>query len=100
MGAIKEHITRSGQAISSPTVAHVDGGEIRAATEHVTHVGDIGGIETAQVQVIESRAALEHTRHVGGIRGIEIFKMCDRVEVRHTTEPTESTYCYRDKSPH
>ena len=64
-GAVPEHITGVCHSRSAPIIAHIDGAQIIAAIEHVSHSGHLRRTETAQVKACQTSAAPEHPRHIG-----------------------------------
>ena len=64
-GAAVEHICRVRHGRSAPAIAHIDGPQIAAVSEHTLHVCHIRGVETAQIKVCQAAAAPEHAYHMG-----------------------------------
>ena len=70
--ASKEHLIRQSNAINAPVTVHKDGRQIVTATEHLSRVGHISGVETAQVKARQAFAANEHSCHIGDLPGVKV----------------------------
>ena len=81
-----EHISHVGD-IGGVEVAHVEIGEAGAAREHSIHSGDIGGVEATQIESGKGGAISEHIIHVGDAAGVEVGDACDGGERTHSAEP-------------
>ena len=81
-----EHISHVGD-IGGVEVAHVEIGEAGAAREHILHSGDIGGVEATQIESGKGGAISEHIIHVGDAAGVEVGDACDGGERTHAIEP-------------
>ena len=85
--AVVEHGTRTRHVVGVPTLAYIDGHQIRAAAEHIAHVGHLAGVERSQVEQVERRAVGEHQVHGGHHVGVQVLKSGDVGHFVHIVEP-------------
>ena len=90
-GAAIEHIIGIGHGCGAPSIAHIDGAQVIAPTEHPIHTGHLGRVETAQVKDRQISTIHKHITHFGDLAGVQVFiHTRDGLKILHATEPTES----------
>ena len=70
--AKREHEVGGGDSCRCPAAGDEDDVECAATGEHGAHVGDVGGVEAAQVEGGEDVASVEHEIHGGDAGRVEV----------------------------
>ena len=83
-GATREHLSHVGDVLGVE-VRQVKRRQTRATGEHLTHVGDVLGVEVRQVKRRQSGATREHPSHVGDVLRVEV-RQVKRRQTRATIE--------------
>ena len=80
-----EHISGTGHGGCTPLITNIDGFQSATGTEHVVHLANLAGVETAEAKVRQTETRVEHVTHVRHFRGVEVVY----VKARQTTAAIE-----------
>ena len=87
-GAISEHTCGTCYRCRAPATAHNNGQQTAGVTEHFSHIGHLGRIETAQVKTSQACAVSEHVTHIGYLAGVQVTDAQNGLKILHAFEPT------------
>ena len=59
-GAVIKHISGAGHSRCAPITVHIDGPQVAAAIEHVTHISHLGRVELTHIKARQIKATRKH----------------------------------------